>query len=103
MKLWEILIPVRDNEGNAYPEGTREHFLELLLQNVGGYSIGTTYRGAWRDESGITQEEYMLPVRIALEDDMNIEYWVNHVGYIFKQKAVMYTLLSNHSIIKHYD
>lgn len=109
-KLWEILVPVFeiiDPVGEKYNvEWSVEYHHEwdqYVREIAGGLTINKRARGIWTSpETGKIFQEKMIPVRIfcTLEKIEEIaDFTIKH----YKQKAIMFYLISDTIFIKYKD
>jgi hypothetical protein len=101
--LWEILVPVCDNEGNKYDISYHKQWDGFVRSfTIGkGITIFKSARGVWVAIDGEEHEEKMIPVRVYCSDE-SIQKIVDFTGYHYKQKAVMYYRVSENIIVKHF-
>lgn len=98
--LWEILVPtIMDGK----PVHTRFHCVwdEKVREITGGLTVLRPAKGYWVSPDGELAEERMIPVRIKCTEK-EIEYISDLTAKYYKQEAVMYSLVSEKCIIKHY-
>jgi hypothetical protein len=93
--LYEILVPTMYGDSLA-PIGTKHHkkWDERVQAISGGLTILSPARGKWIFK-GVEYPERVIPVRImCTEPEMNkiVSITMSH----YRQKAVMYYVLSNH-------
>lgn len=91
--LWEILIPVADNDGDIFPRGYTKKWEKKVLDMAGGYSALNPWNGAWKNGDKIYRER-MTPYRIRCDEDTIAEL-ANLAGKHFGQLAMMYYEISN--------
>lgn len=99
--LYEILVPTRYGDGKMSPIKTRHHkkWDERIQAISGGMTILSSARGKWTFQ-GVEYPEKVIPVRImCTEAQMKkiVEITISH----YRQKAVMYYVLSNQVFIVH--
>lgn len=99
-KLWEVLVPVYDNDGVPFTMDHHYAWDDRVKQISKGLSIYRSAKGTWYDPE---EKEYiverMIPVRvfctrIELEHIMNIT-----IGH-YDQKAVMAFMISDEIIVR---
>ncbi len=66
--LFEIAVPVRDNNDKPIPKGKNLAFETFLLSSVGGYTRMPATEGAWSDGKRVYYDE-MRAYRIACDPD----------------------------------
>jgi hypothetical protein len=94
LKLFEILVPTIYGDTNR-PISTAHHreWDKVIRKISGGLTILTPAKGQWIHEHNV-YEERVIPVRImCTEKDMEkiVPFTLKH----YRQKAVMYYVLSN--------
>lgn len=99
--LWEILVPTIMH-GN--PVRTRFHRVwdEKVREISGGLTVLRPAKGYWVNPEGELSEERMIPVRVKCTEE-EIELISDLTAKYYQQEAVMYTLVSERCIIKHYE
>lgn len=85
-ELWEILVPVWDNEGKRFSLTHHEKWDEMVLKIAGGLSLHETIKGKWDD--GEVVRDRMIPVRIACSK-YHIGVIMRRTAKHYEQKAVM--------------
>ena len=99
--LWEILVPTKTNEGKEIPIH-EHHDWDIKVRTIaGGLTIASPVKGQWTDKDGILFIERMLPIRIACPRQQ-IEQIADLTASHYKQKAIMYYLVSEEVYIKSY-
>lgn len=99
-KLWEILVPtIMDDK----PIRTRFHRVwdKKVREVAGGLTVLRPAKGYWVNPKGELFEERMIPVRIKCSEKQ-IEHIADLTAQYYKQEAIMYTLVSERCVIKHY-
>ena len=101
MKLWEILVPTIRN---GKPVRTKSHkeWDKRVCSITGGLTILKPAKGRWVSPSGELFEERMIPVRIACSREIITRIAVM-TAVFYNQKAIMYCLVADEVIIKHYS
>ena len=99
--LWDIFVPT---ERNGKPVRTRSHkeWDSRVRRITGGLTVFKPVKGQWLSPDGKLFEERMIPVRIMCSEE-DIEKIADLTASFYKQKAVMYYLVSKRSYIKHYE
>ncbi len=94
MHLYEILIPTKYGD-TLKPIRTRHHksWDAYVRKITGGLTILTPARGQWVNK-GTTYEEKIIPVRIACDTPSQMKKIALFTKQHYRQKAVMYYLLS---------
>lgn len=88
MNLWEILIPVADNDGNVFSEAHHTAWRNIAIGVAGGLTILPTAEGFWRNPDGVLFREPMTPVRIAADSSMVIAL-AGIAKEFYRQEAIM--------------
>ena len=93
MNLIEILLPVRDNAGTAFPAGTFELVQNELTERFGGLTAFTRSPadGFWQDNSGTTHAEDVIALEIMAES-LDEGWWHNfrhRLETLFAQEEVV--------------
>lgn len=101
-KLFEILIPVRDNDKLEFGFSHNVNWDNAVLVIAGGLTKYPPVKGQWISNSNELFSEDMIPVRIACSEEQ-IEEIADFTAKHYKQLAVMYYLVSNNVIIKSYE
>lgn len=100
MKLWEILVPtLRDNK----PVRTRSHkeWDSRVRRIAGGLTVLKPVKGEWVSPDGELFSERMIPVRIMCTEEQ-IEQISDMTAEFYKQQAVMFYLISEKAVVRHY-
>ena len=101
LALWEILVP------SFYPNGAK---IEVAYHRIwdnkvrkiaGGLTIFQPTRGQWLSLDKHLFAEKMIPVRVGCTKSQ-IQKIADFTADHYKQKAVMYYLVSDKIFIKHY-
>lgn len=67
-RLYQIPVPIADNDGKAYDKRRVTAFRRALLTICGGYTLLPPSQGAWQDEqTGQTFYDAVEPVQFACE------------------------------------
>jgi len=74
--LVQLLLPVRDNAGNAFP---REAFVRVRAELTARHGGVTAYlrspaSGVWRDEQGTVAQDEVVMVEVVVEA-LDREWW----------------------------
>ena len=97
-QLWEVLVPVADNNGDEFPVEYHQAWDERVRELTGGLTIMRTAKGQWQDNEGNLFAERVIPVRVACDEGMVrqiMEHTLTHYG----QLAVMAYQVSDKAII----
>lgn len=102
LKFYEILVPTQFNDGK--PIRTRYHRVwdKKVRDITGGLTIIPPIRGQWISSDGELFSERMIPVRIACTAEQ-IEQIADISAEYYKQKAILYYLISEEVTIKNYE
>lgn len=102
MKLWMILVPTMMGEENK-PIRTRFHRVwdKKVYEITKGLTVLHPSKGHWVSPDGEIFSERMIPVQIACTEEQ-IEEIADMTANYYRQKAVMYYLVSEKVVIKHY-
>lgn len=99
MKLYEMLIPERRNDGGSYVN-ERAQFQHWLLVHIGGYSKCPMIAGAWRSKSGAEYYENMVPYRVFCSEEKFAEVVAEAVLTFNDQLAFMFVELGDAKIFQ---
>ncbi len=97
-QLWEILVPVADNDGHEFDISHHRAWDEQVRQLTGGLTILRTAKGQWYDAAGNLFTEKVIPVRIACDEEkvyQIAEITLSHYG----QLAIMAYQISDRALI----
>lgn len=93
MKLYEILIPIKSNDGKKFTVKHNQQFLDYVINLVGGHSVWPIIEGAWKD-NGKVYKENMRPIRITTNSE-TIKQIAIKAREHYRQNCIMYYLVSN--------
>lgn len=65
MRVWEIILPRRDNSGVALHQA-HKHYAGYLADTFGGFTQYDTC-GVWRDDEGKLYQDHGIAYRIAVD------------------------------------
>lgn len=102
MMFWEILVPTQSNEGKPFRTRFHRVWDEKVRTITNGMSIIPPIKGLWKSKEGALYKERMIPVRLACTE-AQMELIANMTAKYYNQKAIMYYLITDRVIIKHYD
>ncbi|HEX5871981.1 MAG TPA: hypothetical protein VFY65_16240 [Longimicrobium sp.] len=76
MHVIEILLPLRDNEGNAFPRATLDRVRHELTDRFGGVTahLRAPAAGAWKDDEGDVARDDVVIVEV-MADDVDRAWW----------------------------
>ncbi len=84
-----VLVPLRDNDGQAY-ELTDWREMEVMLLRFGGYTKAGVVEGAWTADGKVYRDESQQYV-VALGTWGDLPRWLDLVAWVrrrFRQEAV---------------
>jgi len=84
MKMYEILVPVKNNDGETYNDAFHRHWDRKVVNQFGGLTILSPQKGKWGNHN-----EEMIPVRIACHSIIGIKSVMRFTKEYYKQKRVM--------------
>jgi hypothetical protein len=103
LTLWEILVPVADNNGRRFTVRHHREWDRNVEKVAGGLTVlKAAKKGVWVSPNGKRFMDQMIPVRVACSK-RQIENIAALTAAHYKQKAVMFYLLSSRVFIKHYE
>ncbi len=97
-KLWEVLVPVADNNGVKFSVEHHQEWDKVVRATAGGQTIMPTAKGYWLDPEGILYSDRVIPVRIMCDEPAIRqigELTLSHYG----QLAVTAYLISDRAFI----
>lgn len=97
--LWQIYVPVYDNNGNKIPVSYHQKWDDIISDIAGGLTINKKSRGIWASQTGTIFKEEMIPVLVNCSyNEMNViaELTIRH----YDQEAVMYYKVTDEIFIK---
>lgn len=100
--LWEILVPVSDNEGVPIEVAHHHVWDEHVRSLSGGLTLLRSVTGQWVNAAEKVYVEKMIPVRVAC-DEQTIEQIANFTARHYRQEAVMYYEISRRVFVKQYN
>lgn len=76
MHVIEILLPLRDNEGNAFPRAMLDRVRHELTDRFGGVTahLRAPAAGAWKDDEGDVARDDVVIVEV-MADDVDRAWW----------------------------
>lgn len=101
IKLWEILVPTVRNDGRAIRLRFHRVWDNKVRAISGGLTILPVNIGQWVSPEGQLYKERMIPVRIACTQE-EMAVIADETAKHYEQLAVMYYLVSEKVVIKHY-
>lgn len=101
LKFWEILVPTITNEGVPIRTKFHKKWDEKVRAITNGLTIIPPIKGQWLSNDGQLFSERMIPVRIACNEEQ-INIIADMTAEYYNQKAIMFYLIANKVVIKHY-
>lgn len=100
-QLWEIFVPCVRNDGR--PVRTRMHreWDSRVRRITGGLTVMPPVRGQWVAPDGRLFAERMIPVRI-VATEAEMERISDMTAAFYEQLAILYYVVSERVVIKHY-
>lgn len=86
-----VLVPIRDNDGQAFSPADWDLLERKLLERFGGFTGGGMAEGAWSDETGKVYRDISRRYEVALSSWNQLPDWLDVVRWIrvhFRQIAV---------------
>jgi hypothetical protein len=79
MKLLQILLPLYDNGGEAYPKAMFDRIRSELTDAFGGVTafLRSPAVGLWEDESGEVQRDDVVLFEV-MADDLDRNWWQHY-------------------------
>ena len=79
MKLLQILLPLYDNGGEAYPKAMFDRIRSELTDAFGGVTafLRSPAVGLWEDESGEVQRDDVVLFEV-MADDLDRNWWQDY-------------------------
>ena len=96
--LWEILVPVTNNNGHRFPLKHHKDWDNFVKEITHGLTILKTAKGIWVNDTGIEYKEKMIPVRISCNKNQIKKIAIFTLEH-YSQEAVMFYLISKESFI----
>src|SRR5690348_6907007 len=101
MKLWTVLVPTVRNDGRPFHLRYHRLWDEKVRAITGGMTIHQPTKGQWVAQDGRIYNERMIPVLLACSE-RQIEDIADLSAKHYEQEAIMYWLVSDKVVIKHY-
>jgi hypothetical protein len=79
MHIVELLLPLRDNEGNAFPRATLDAVRHELTERFGGVTahLRAPAAGAWKDEGGDVDHDDVVIVEV-MANELDRAWWAGY-------------------------
>jgi hypothetical protein len=76
MHLIEILLPLRDNEGNRFPRASLDRVRRELTERFGGVTahLRAPAAGVWKDDHGDVERDDVVIVEV-VADELDRAWW----------------------------
>lgn len=76
MHVIEILLPLRDNEGNPFPRASLDRVRHELTERFGGVMahLRAPAAGAWKDDEGEVERDDVVIVEV-MADELDRAWW----------------------------
>ena len=76
MHLVQILLPLRDNDGNPFPREMLEDVRHTLTERFGGVTahLRAPAAGAWKDDEGDVAHDDVVIVEV-MADELDRAWW----------------------------
>jgi hypothetical protein len=100
-KLWQILVPTHDRFGDEIPLDYHRGWDTYVRGKAGGLTVFKPSSGQWVSPDGILFHEKMIPVLICCTEGEILQIADYTAGY-YSQEAVMYWLVSEQVVVRHY-
>jgi hypothetical protein len=102
LMFWEILVPTQTNDGKGIRTRYHRVWDNKVRAITGGLSIIQPIKGQWVSGEGQLFSERMIPVRLACTAEQ-MELIADITAEYYKQKAIIYYLISDKVKIKKYE
>lgn len=79
MHLVQLLLPLRDNDGNPFPRASLDAVRHELTERFGGVTahLRAPAAGAWKDEDGGVARDDVVIVEVMAED-LDRGWWADY-------------------------
>jgi hypothetical protein len=79
MHIVELLLPLRDNEGNEFPRATLDAVRHELTERFGGVTahLRAPAAGAWKDDEGDVARDDVVIVEV-MADSLDRAWWAGY-------------------------
>jgi hypothetical protein len=101
MQLWQILVPTVRPDGRPFRLRYHRVWDAQVRAITGGLTILQPARGQWISPEGELFAERMIPVLLACSESQ-IEEIADFTAAYYSQKAVLYWLVSDRVVLRHY-
>mgnify|MGYP003395241913 CR=1 FL=1 len=96
--LYEILIPVADNDGKTFSNAHVTKFWDLIIATANGLTVMPNVKGFWVD-GGRTFTDENTPLRVVATKD-EIRFIAHQAKSHFNQLAILYYKISDDVVFK---
>ncbi|MDF2736201.1 MAG: hypothetical protein K0S93_57 [Nitrososphaeraceae archaeon] len=92
-QLLTILLPKTFNDGQKIQKRIFDQTFNEILDLFGGYSIGSTVKGAWKN-NGKIYKDHNIQINIIVDnlDELTLSTLVNNLKERFKQLEIYTTI-----------
>lgn len=94
MTMWEVLIPVADNDGVTFTKEHHEAWYNIVIGMTGGITILADAEGYWKHEDKLYHET-MRPVRIVADSEYTVRALVGIAKGFYRQLSILYYKVSD--------
>ena len=79
MHVIEILLPLRDNDGNPFPRASLDHVRHELTERFGGVTahLRAPAAGAWKDDEGGVERDDVVIVEV-MAGELDRAWWAGY-------------------------
>jgi hypothetical protein len=79
MHIVELLLPLRDNEGNEFPRATLDAVRHELTERFGGVTahLRAPAAGAWKDDDGDVDHDDVVIVEV-MAKELDRAWWADY-------------------------
>ena len=93
MHLVQILVPLRDNDGNPFPRAWLDALRGELTERFGGVTahLRAPAAGAWKDDEGGLSRDDVVIVEVVVED-LERQWWAafgKRLAVQYRQEEMM--------------
>jgi hypothetical protein len=99
MHLVQIFLPLRDNDGDAFPKARFETVRAELTERFGGVTafVRSPAIGAWQDEAGSVQRDDVVLVEVMAEQ-LDRRWWADYRRRLQQRFAQDEVLIRAHGV-----
>ena len=99
MKSYQILIPIKDNLGNAFEQYIIDLLKRKFLESFEGYTEQGHFKGAWQNDKGHIFYDESIAYIVATDEVYHIEDILREMNKYFKQESYYISCVSQETII----